>query len=54
MKSQEHIREITKEQLEEGYVALVNGIIIRHSYHIIRKLSDGTYLVAEPKIEDLT
>jgi hypothetical protein len=40
-------RRVTAEQLKEGYAEWTDGVIHNRPYVIVKRLSDGTYLVLE-------
>lgn len=51
----EAVRVITPEQLSEGYETMTRAkldgmpMICKHQYEVVRRLSDGNYLVKEPR-----
>lgn len=43
---------ITSAEYNEGYVQIVDGLIIRRKYQILDEFSNGEVLVEEPKLNE--
>lgn len=39
---------MTPEQYQDGYVELVNGVVVKRRFKLIGTLNDGNYMVQSP------
>jgi len=43
---------VTKEQLADGYIELVDGVAYQRRYTKVVRMIDGTWLVIDPESDD--